>query len=388
MPESASERRRVFVAAIAVVAADGVLFSLIAPAVPRLADRHDLSDAGVALIFAAFPAAMLAVGAFGAGIVERIGRRRAMLAGGGLLILATVAFTFAADPMGLFLARAVQGAGGGLAWTGAIAAVAGAYPASERGVRLAALESAAGGSGLVGPVVGGVALDGVGFGATFLGAAGVVALALLPAWLMRDVASAGAHAGVRAILRVMAQPAARAAVIGTVVVGGVLALLEPLLPLDLDERLGLSATSIGLVFAAGSAAYLVSAPLMGRLSDRRGRRLPVVGGLLLTAVALPFVAVGPAWVPVVGFVVVGIGMGSAIAPSGALVSEGVDDAGLEGAYGFGGALLVFVFAAGYLAGPLLGGVASLGLSFLAVTCVAAVAVLVAAAGCDRLLVGR
>ena len=101
-----------------------------------------------------------------------------------------------------------------------------------------------------------------------------------------------------------------------IVVGGVLALLEPLLPLDLDERLGLSATSIGLVFAAGSAAYLFSAPVMGRFSDRRGRRLPVVAGLVLTALALPFIAVGPVWVPVVAFVVVGIGMGSAIAPSG------------------------------------------------------------------------
>jgi MFS family permease len=189
-------------------------------------------------------------------------------------------------------------------------------------------------------------------------------------------------------MRVVAQPAARAAVIGTIVVGGVLALLEPLLPLDLDERLGLSATSIGLVFAAGSAAYLLSAPVMGRFSDRHGRRLPVVAGLVLTALALPFIAVGPVWVPVVAFVFVGIGMGSAIAPSGALVSEGVDDAGLEGAYGFGGALLVLVFAAGYLAGPVLGGVASLGLSFLAVTGVAAAAVLVAALGCNRLLVGR
>jgi hypothetical protein len=49
---------------------------------------------------------------------------------------------------------------------------------------------------------------------------------------------------------------------------------------------------------------------------------------------------------------------------------------------------VLVFAAGYLAGPVLGGVASLGLSFLAVTGVAAAAVLGAAAGCNRLLVGR
>lgn len=385
MPGSALGRRRVFVGAIAVVAADGLLFSLIAPAVPRLAARHDLSDAEVAVIFAAFPAAMILVALAGAGIVHRLGQRRSMLLGGALLVAATVAFTLVPTAAGLLLARAVQGAGGGLAWTGALTAVAGAFPAAERGVRMAALESSAGGAGLVGPVVGGVALDRVGFAATFFGAAVVVAVTLVPVALMPRTAGERVLIERRGLRLVMAQPAARAAVLATIVVGAILALLEPLLPLDLDERLGLSATQIGLVFAAGSVAYLISAPIVGRVSDRRGRRAPVVVGLVATAAALPFMAIGPVWVPVAAFVVIGVGLGGAIGPTGALVSQGVDDAGLAGAYALGGSLLVLVFAVGSLVGPLFGGVASLGLPFLVVVSVGSVLILAAALACDRLL---
>ncbi len=377
-------RRRIFIGSLAVVGVDGLLFSLIAPAVPRLAERHDLSDAEVAFIFAAFPAAMLVAAVGGAGLVERVGGRTAMLLGGGLLVVATVAFALAPSALGLLVARAVQGAGGGLAWTAAIGTVAGAFPAEQRGVRLAALESAAGGSGLVAPVIGGVALDRIGLQATFLAAAGLATLALVPVWMMRDVGGRVAVSA-RGIIAVLERPAARAGVVATIVVGGVLALLEPLLPLDLDERLGLSATGIGLVFAVGSGAYLVGAPIMGRVSDRRGRRGPLVVGLLGTAVALPFMALGPVWVPVLAFAVVGFGLGAAIGPTGALVSQGVDEADLGGAYGLGGALLVFVFATGYLVGPVFGGVASLGLPFLAVLSVAACAILAAALACARLL---
>jgi len=366
------------------VGVDGLLFSLIAPAVPRLADRYDLFDAEVAFVFAAFPAAMLIAAVVGVGLVERIGERNAMLLGGGLLVVATIAFAIAPGALGLLLARALQGVGGGLAWTAAIGGVAGAFPAEQRGVRLAALESAAGGSGLVAPVIGGVALDRIGLQATFLAAAALATLALAPVWIMRDV-GARVTVSARGIIAVLERPAARAGVVATVVVGGVLALLEPLLPLDLDERLGLSATGIGLVFAAGSGAYLVGAPIMGRVSDRRGRRGPLVAGLLGTALALPLMAVGPIWVPVLAFVVVGFGPGAAIGPTGALISQRVDEADPGGAYGLGGALLVFVFATGYLVGPVFGGVASLGLPFLAVLSIAAAAILLAATVCDRLL---
>ena len=137
-----------------------------------------------------------------------------------------------------------------------------------------------------------------------------------------------------------------------------LALLEPLLPLDLDERLDLSPLMIGIVFAAGDIAYFVSIAPAGRWSDRHGRRLPTLAGGLMVAAFLPFTAIGPAWFVALAFVGVGAGLAGLGASSGALMVEAVDQAGMAGRYGLSAALLTSVFSAGYVLGPLLGAAAS------------------------------
>ena len=62
----------------------------------------------------------------------------------------------------------------------------------------------------------------------------------------------------------------------------------PVLP-DLSRRLGASPTVIGLLFSSfGLTLVLVSVP-MGRVSDRIGRRLPLIVGMVaLTASTLLF----------------------------------------------------------------------------------------------------
>ena len=158
-----------------------------------------------------------------------------------------------------------------------------------------------------------------------------------------------------ALRKVVVMPRARAAILSLAGLAAVLALLEPLLPLDLDERLGLSPFAIGLVFSAGLLAYFAMVPLAGSWSDRRGRRLPTLVGGVVMALALPLTAVGPAWSVAIAFAVVGAGMAALGASSGALMVEAVNEAGMEGRYGLSSALLTIVFAAGYAFGPLAGG---------------------------------
>jgi MFS family permease len=182
-------------------------------------------------------------------------------------------------------------------------------------------------------------------------------------------------------------PRARAAILALAGLAAVLALLEPLLPLDLDERLGLSPFAIGLVFSAGLLAYFAMVPLAGSWSDRRGRRLPTLVGGVVMALALPLTAVGPAWSVAIAFGVVGAGMAALGASSGALMVEAVDEAGMEGRYGLSSALLTIVFAGGYAFGPLLGAAASATLPFLATTTIAALGALALVAWISRLLPG-
>jgi MFS family permease len=183
----------------------------------------------------------------------------------------------------------------------------------------------------------------------------------------------------------MRVPKARVAFGALAGVAAVLALVEPLLPLDLSDRLNLSSLGIGIVFAVGLVSYFALVPVGGRWSDRRGRRTPLVVGGVLMAAGLPFLAVGSAAGVAVAFAVVGAGMAAMGAPSGPLMVEAVDEAGMAGQYGLSAAMLTVVFAVGYAVGPLLGAGASAVMPFLATMILAAVCIAAVAAWVVRTL---
>src|SRR3954464_6114031 len=56
----------------------------------------------------------------------------------------------------------------------------------------------------------------------------------------------------------------------------------PVLP-DLGRRLGASPAMIGLLFGSFGATMLVASMPMGAVSDRFGRRMPMLGGLIALA---------------------------------------------------------------------------------------------------------
>src|SRR5436190_20140519 len=60
------------------------------------------------------------------------------------------------------------------------------------------------------------------------------------------------------------------------------AIAIPVLP-DLSRRLGASPTTIGLLFASFGVTLLTVSIPMGAISDRVGRRAPMVGGMLALA---------------------------------------------------------------------------------------------------------
>lgn len=89
-----------------------------------------------------------------------------------------------------------------------------------------------------------------------------------------------------------------AAVMGLAELG--FATVIPLLPLYLKERLGASATLVGVVVATFAAVETVFKTTWGSLADRIGRRPVIVGGLLLSSVApvlMTFLRVPALFVP-------------------------------------------------------------------------------------------
>ena len=122
------------------------------------------------------------------------------------------------------------------------------------------------------------------------------------------------------------------------------------------ERFGASGLEVGLLFASFSLAQLVFAPILGRLSDRIGRKPVIMISLLGTAVG-SFVtgAAGALWVLFVGRILDGASGASVAVAQGSVTdlappSERPRLLGLLGA----------AFGVGFVVGPALGGLASLG----------------------------
>ena len=132
-----------------------------------------------------------------------------------------------------------------------------------------------------------------------------------------------------------------------------------LVPLLVEELLGGDARTAGLVLLAISAVGAVAAPIGGRLSDRYGRRLPVVAGsLCLTAglVALWwFAADSAATVIAVLLGIVGLGLGLSGSPRQAAAMDAVagDRVGMAAGTYYTGRYLGGVLGAS-LAGAVLG----------------------------------
>ena len=128
----------------------------------------------------------------------------------------------------------------------------------------------------------------------------------------------------------------------------------PILPIYAERYTG-NATVIGLLVASFSLMQLVFAPILGRLSDRYGRKPVIICSLLGTAVGSLLMGVaGSMWLLFAGRIIDGASGSSISVAQAAVVDVAPPDqrARLLG-------LLSAAFGVGFVAGPALGGLASL-----------------------------
>lgn len=376
---------------------------------------------------------------------DRFGHRRLFL-GGVLVFGLSSVVAVAAGSFGLLqVARVLQAVSGAFVSTSSAALIREAAPAARRGEAFGIFDLLVSTSAAAGPLVGGVLVGAFGWRSLFVIAVPVAALAALSvgvllrpagpapdaspvigrdarrpldpvglvllaavivlvlvalrpgaAWLQGVAALAivpltivfvrlelrTAHPAVDPRL-FMARPfaAAVAGVFGNTVVLHGCFLLVPLLV----ERLLLeSPATSGLVLLGISGVAAIVAPLGGRTSDHRGRRLPVVAGSLVIALALTALTVpalaGSALTIGLLLGVVGLGMGIAGSPrqAAAFESVGPERAGMAAGTYYTGRYLGGVVGASAAGATLATGVTASGVS-LGFGIMAAVTVVVAVA---------
>ena len=122
------------------------------------------------------------------------------------------------------------------------------------------------------------------------------------------------------------------------------------------ERFGANGLQVGLMFASFSIAQMVFAPILGRISDKVGRKPVIVFSLMGTAVG-SFVtgAAGALWVLFLGRILDGASGASVAVAQGAVadIAPPEQRARLMG-------MLGAAFGVGFVVGPALGGLAALG----------------------------
>jgi MFS family permease len=343
--------RRLLLVVSVIVFVDTTFYAVVAPLLPRFADELGLSKASAGLLLAAYPAGTL-VGALPSGLLAaRIGPKRTVLAGLGLMGAASVGFALGHSAAVLDLARFVQGLGGACSWAGGLAWLIGAAPADRRGELIGAALGAAIGGSLLGPVVG-AAAGALGTGPVFGAFAGLAAvLALLAAATEGGARAETAGASVGTTLTA---PRVASGMWLVALPGLAFGVVDVLVPLRLDH-LGATQAAVAVAFLAAAAAEGAVSPVVGRVSDRRGRQVPIRFGLALSALmVLLLPAAGSAVLTAALLVVTTASLGTFWAPAMAWLSDAAEAVGAQQGVAFG--LVNLAWALGMVIGAAGGGV--------------------------------
>ena len=343
--------RRLLLLVGAIIFVDTMFFAALTPLLPGYADDLDLSKAGVGVLAAAYPAGALAGGIPGGLASSRFGVKPTVIAGLLLMVVTTTVFGFADDIVVLDIARFAQGFASALTWTASLAWLVSEAPVERRGLLIGTAMSAAIVGALFGPVLGGIASV-IGIEVTFA-SVGVLGLVLV-VWAATTPAAVPQRAQPLSMLWAAVQDRA---VLGSVWFVTLPALLFStmgvLVSLRLDE-LGMSAVGIGGVFLVSAGIEAVLNPAAGRISDVRGRLLPIRVGLAASAVAA-FLLPWPEsrWVLAVLVLFAGMAFGIFWTPAMSHLTDLAEHRGLDYAYGF--ALVNLAWAPGQALGASGGG---------------------------------
>lgn len=346
----------ILVLVVLVIFMDMMIYGLLIPVFPEFAPRLGVDESVIGFIFGIY-AVMLLVFSIPMGILsDRVGRRPLIVAGMLLLALATIFFGLATTVTHLIIARAIQGVSAAATWSAGLALLADACDPARLGEKMGMSLSAVGLGTVLGPVVGGLLFEYLGYTATFIVPAVLVALVglaafALPARVMREARCPEQSAMLPpgALL-----PIAVSALV-VLAVSGTYGILDPYLPVYLHAAFSASPATIGLIFAVLAVASAIVQPIAGRIYDRRGGSRHIIGGgLLISGIAIAAAMQAPTLVLIAAAIfVLGAALGSSLVPMMPILADIYRGRRSQGAaYG----MYNTFFSAGLSIGPFAGAV--------------------------------
>ncbi|HET7488441.1 MAG TPA: MFS transporter [Acidimicrobiales bacterium] len=355
-------------------------------ALPHIGDDLHAGVSALQWVLTGYLLALASLILLGGALGDRLGRRRVFLAGTAWFALASLLCGLAPTVGVLVAARVLQGAGGALMTPGSLAILQASFRESDRAAAVGAWSGLGGVAGAVGPLVGGLLVDGPGWRWAFLvnlpvaaavvvcarravpesrdphaargldgrGAALAVAGLAGATWSLNEAArrgwgdtlvlAAGAVAGlavfafVRHVRRtpdplvppaLFRNPVFTVVNLGTVFLYAAIGLAFFLVSYQLQVAAGWSALGAGLALLPATVVMLALSARSGRLAQRIGPRLQLTAGPVLAGAGLLLLArTGrhPTWAADVlpGALLFGFGLVTFVAPLTATVMAAAD----------------------------------------------------------------
>ncbi|MEM6294537.1 MAG: MFS transporter [Myxococcota bacterium] len=275
---------------------------VVAPVLPRIEAELGIPEARLGFIVSGYATALSAFALVAGPVSDRVGRRRIILVGTGIMTAALGLHAFAGDFWSLLAIRMTAGAAGGVLTGSAVSYVGDYFPYEKRGWASGWVMSGFAVGQILGVPAGAMLADRYGFKAPFLLFCVVMAFAFVMAVVFMpqpDVARStsvgigSSLARYRGLLR--RRPVAFAALAYATMFFAVSNFVV-YFPKWAEETRGLSADQIASLFMVGGVASVVFGPRAGKVSDRFGRKPLIVascwGTTILFAVT-PWLVVGP-----------------------------------------------------------------------------------------------
>ncbi|MEV0730493.1 MFS transporter [Polymorphospora sp. NPDC050346] len=310
-PVTTSDRRgRAGIGVLVTAAgADAVAIGVILPALPFIVIAMHGGAFGLGILLAAASVAALVAAPVWGALADRYGTRRLLLIAPLVAAAGHVVFAFSTNYPTLFVGRVVAGLGAAVALLAQTHAARIVADADRTGV-IGRVTAAQGVGNIVGPALGGLVLS---YGTIAVGltaAAGplvawLLTVFLLPAAEPRPVARPGRQrrltarpgrqrrltAMVTALRQRRLRRTATAILVGWLCFTG----YATVLPVELADRLAITAATYGVIIAiSGVVAVVVRGLLLGRLVRAFGETRLMVGGAALIAASMLLAPVVPA----------------------------------------------------------------------------------------------
>jgi predicted MFS family arabinose efflux permease len=267
---------------------------IISPILPRIGEELDVADSVLGTLVSVY-SLMVGVFAIVSGpISDRVGRRRILLMGTGVMTAALLLHGLVVDYWSFLAVRLFAGVAGGVLSGAAVSYIGDYFPYHRRGWATGWVMSGAAFGQIIGIPLGIIMAGELGFRSPFYLFAGTMGLTWLLIFLrlpQPDVRLSGERLSFSGAVREYRAMLARSDIafaslaFFTMFLG--VSLFVVYLPTWLERDMGITSGEIATLFLVGGIANVLTGPQAGKLSDRVGRK----GIILLACVGLAVVMV-------------------------------------------------------------------------------------------------